>query len=767
MRRLVVATAVLALCTWSGAMAARTLAPGPVTAPLAAARQPAAQPVSVVVATGEPLARFSPERALGGALDGHEQGEVAQIYTPANVRAMAAAGLGAVSYRLRTELGAQAWQYAPGGRFSEAARRQGYWTGPSAPSGRTPSVSYGYSLPRRGDTIDQADDSGYSRIDDGDPGSFWKSDPYLDSYFTHEAESAHRQWVLIDLGRTRRVDAIRIAWAAPYARRFSVQRYVGPSAVMLAGHPPGHWQNFPRGRFTGRGGTQTLRLSRAPISVRFVRVLMYASSHTTLPASPTASPTPGAASSTSRVTPHASRPARRTPRAAGAVDARDRLGYAIRELYLGTLGPHGRLRDLLVHRRSKAQTTIYVSSTDPWHRAVDRNPGYEQPSFQTVLRSGLSHGLPLLVPVSLLYGTPAAAVAELRYLRALGVPLAGVELGEEPDGQLAQPEDYGALYLQFARAIHRAFPTLPLGGPGFQTSIPDWLSWPDAHGERSWTRRFLDYLRARGALDQLSFFSFEWYPYDDVCLPPAPQLAANSDLLTRTLALQRAHGLPAGLPIYITEYGYSAFAGQDEVDLPGALLDADTVGTLLADGGTAAFLYGYEPEALLQESERCATWGNLALLQSDEQHRRLRRLATFWETRMLTRDWLLPGGATHTLLAGRSSTVDAAGHQLVRCYAVARPDGRLSLLLLNVSPSQPYDVSIGTVGRLGEASPARSLAGPAQEWQLSAADYRWRAAGPAGRPSLDLPPLHATLSDPAGPVRLPPYSITVVTAQYP
>jgi hypothetical protein len=732
--------AALSLCAGS-AMA--TLTPGPQTAPPPVSSQPPPIAVTVEVALDRPLSSFSPQRALGAALDGHEQGETAQIYTRSNLRAMAAAGLGEVSYRLRTELGVQAWHASAAGRWSEPARHEGYWTSASRPTGALPAVSWGYGLPRRGDTVDQANDNGYSRLDDGDPRTFWKSNPYLDSYFTHEPEGLHPQWVLVDLGRARAVDALRIAWAQPYATRFSVQWYVGPSAVMLAGHPPGYWRDFPRGRIRGHPGAQTLRLASTPVMARFVRVLMYASSHTAPP-------------NDRRSIPHAG---------TGRRDVRDRLGYAIDELYLGTAGAGGGLRDLLAHRRSKSQTIAYASSTDPWHRTSDRNPGYEQPSFQTVLRSGLTRGRPLLVPVPVLYGTPAEAVAELRYLRALRVPLRGVELGEEPDGQLAAPEDYGALYVRFARAIHRAFPTLPIGGPSLQTSVPDWLYWPDAYGDRSWTHRFLDYLRAQGALGLLSFFSFEWYPYDNVCAPPGPQLAGASDLLKRTLALQREHGLPASLPLYISEYGYSAFAGQDEVDLPGALLDADTVGTFLADGGTTAYLYGYEPGALLQESESCRTWGNLALLESDERHRVRRPLATYWETRMLTHDWVVPGNGRHTLYATSSSATDREGHELVRAYALRRPDGGLSLLLLNVSLRQPYDVSVRLTERSAAAARSGSLKGPLQEWQLSAADYRWKAAGPAGHPTRDLPPAHSVRPVGSGAVHLPPGSITVVTAR--
>jgi hypothetical protein len=699
----------------------------------AAARPATGHPRTIVVDLTRALGSFSPETALGAALDGHEEGETAQIYTPANERAMESAGLGPVAYRLRTELGVAAWHWNPVGTWSEPGRHRGYWSSSPDP-GRPFLASFGYDLPRRGDTIDQANDAGYSRLDDGSLRTFWKSDPYLDPYYTHEA---HPQWVLVDFRYHRLLDALRIAWGTPYATRFRVQWWQGPEALFQAGHAPGRWRDFfpPRPRpgavgstgsgpeIAGHPGIQTVALSRRPVSVRFVRVLLLHGSDT-------------------------------APR--GSRDIRDRLGYAVRELYVGRL-QGGRFVDLMRHG-VRRQTVTYTSSTDPWHSASDLDRNYEQPSFTTISH-GLTRGLPLLVGVPVLYGTPENAVSEVRYLRALGIPIAGVELGEEPNGQYTTPEDYGALYIQFARALHSYDPTLPLGGPGYQTTIPDFLAWPDARGDRSWTRRFLAYLRAHHALDQLGFFSFEWYPFDNGCRPVGPQLARAAGMLAEVMHRQTLEGLPASIPRIITEYGYSAFATRDEVDLSGAVLDADIAAEFLALDGARAYLYGYEPSELISEPPQCNTWGNLTLLQSNARRQVKAPVAAYWVTRLLTRSWVQPGPAPNTLLS-----TSATGGAPVAAYALRRPDGSLAILLLNKDPHRARGVSIA----LAADGPPRSLTGPLAVEQLSSAQYVWHPAGEHGFARPDGPPARTTLD--AGPgteLKLPPLSITVLRSGQP
>src|SRR6476469_9443115 len=83
-----------------------------------------------------------------------------------------------------------------------------------------PLVGLSASAPR-------GDRNGWSRLTDGDPTSYWKSNPYLTKAFTGEDDSLHPQWVMIDLGAKIDLNAIRIAWADPYAKRYAVQFWTG------------------------------------------------------------------------------------------------------------------------------------------------------------------------------------------------------------------------------------------------------------------------------------------------------------------------------------------------------------------------------------------------------------------------------------------------------------------------------------------------------------------------------------------------------------
>jgi hypothetical protein len=409
---------------------------------------------------------------------------------------------------------------------------------------------------------------------------------------------------------------------------------------------------------------------------------------------------------------------------------------------------------------------MYTSSTDPWHRASDVDRHYEHASFERVYASGLTNGLPMMVPVPVLYGVPEDAAALVRYLRSRGFPVDRIEMGEEPDGQLAQPEDYAELYRQVAHAIAAVDPTLETGGPGYQTVIPDWVAWPDARGVKSWTGRFVSYLRQRGAMDTFDFFSFEWYPFDDVCTDAAEPLAMHPGMLADILRRQERAGLPKDIPKVITEYGYSAYATQKEVEMPGAIVDVESVAQFFALGGETTYFYGLEPNWVFQEEEGepCDTWGNLMLFQFFDDWQ-IRPVAAYHAMRLLTREWARPGAGAHAVFAASSDLRDAKKRPLVTAYPVRRPDGKLATLLLNKDPARSLTVRLETTA----GGTSLSLRGDLDVYQYSGEQFVWHTAPGVrnvGYPKRNEPPKQWELDADAGAVvTLPPYSITVVRTQ--
>jgi len=78
----------------------------------------------------------------------------------------------------------------------------------------------------------------------------------------------------------------------------------------------------------------------------------------------------------------------------------------------------------------------------------------DQIGFDLFYTSGVTRGLPAMIPIGMLYGTPEDAAAEIAYIEKR-LSDSYVEMGEEPDGHYTLPEDYAALYVQFAEALHR------------------------------------------------------------------------------------------------------------------------------------------------------------------------------------------------------------------------------------------------------------------------------------------------------------------------
>ncbi|MGC2770406.1 MAG: discoidin domain-containing protein, partial [Candidatus Sulfotelmatobacter sp.] len=641
---------------------------------LAFALSAAGQTIEVDVS--HPTNHFVPKETLGAGVDRIAVDAIDKDLLQPTLEKTQASGWQPVTFRQNTELAIEAWHWNPQGTWSDPGSK-GYFTGSSTPTEML-RYSYGYALPRRGFTRNDGTDTvGFSRLTDGDLNTFWKSNPYLTQRFTGESDALHPQWVVLDLAQVQQVNSLRIAWAEPYARHYEVQYWTGEDPI----HAPtrGVWQTFAQGMVTeGKGGIETIRLNQSPVAVRFVRIWMTESSNTCR--------AEGTKSNNNN----------------NNNDPRDCVGYAIRELYLGTTTEDGEFHDLLRHTADQEQTTTYCSSVDPWHQPSDLGSTKQaQMGFDLFFTSGVTRGLPAMVPVAMLYDTPDNAAAEIAYLKARGYPISYVEMGEEADGQYMLPEDYAALYLQWATAIHRVDPALKLGGPSFQGVNKDIEVWPDANGKVSWTGRFLDYLKQHGRMKDLAFFSFEHYPYDP-CRIPWGMLYDEPELVGHIMQVWHEDGVPADMPMFITEGNLSSGASETFQDIFAGIWLADYIGSFLNSGGNGVYFFHYLP---LQMEPGCnGSPGTFGMFTVDANYQIQQPLAQFFVAQLINLEWAQPAGGEHQVFAAKSDMEDGAGHELVTAYAVKRPDGKWAVMAVNRDQQNAHRVRIAFEGAIDKSS---------------------------------------------------------------
>ena len=686
-----------------------------------------AQMIEVDANPAHVLNTFRPLYALGTTVDRVPSNATDTFFKPDQIQQILSAGWGVVSYRQNTDLFVQAWHWNPKGEWSDPAG-QGYFVGDANPSEMI-RHSYGYDLPHRGFWQNQGtEDTGFSRLNDGNLNTYWKSNPYLTKAFTGEEDRLHPQWVTIDLDKPQEINAIRVVWAEPYARVYDVQYFTGNEA--MDEQAKGEWKLFRAGRVTkGSGGIVTLKLTSNTVRTRWVRIWMTQSSNT--------------------CDTH------------GSSDRRNCVGYAIKELYLGKLNADGSFQDLLRHSANQKQSHTFCSSVDPWHRpsdlltAPDHMESGDQPGFDLFFTSGITRRLPAIVPVAMAYSTPEDAAAEIAYLESRKYPIMQVEMGEEPDGQYMMPEDYAALYLQWAKAIHRVDPKLKLGGPVFEGVTEDIKVWPDERGRNSWFERFLAYLKDHGRMNDLAFMSFEHYPYDG-CETPWKNLYQEPELITHIMQVWRDDGLPADVPMFDTET--NDHGGDAAVDIFGALWLADSFAGFLSAGGQGTYYYHAFPWSPAHAN--CEnSWGTYHMFMINRDYEIKSKTSQYFAAQMITQDWVQPGMDEHKLFKATGDVKDEAGNVLVTSYAVLRPDREWSLMVINKDRDHPHDVRIAFDDGSGKK---RTFDGHVDAITFGAAQYQWHSARRNGYADPDGPPVSSAITaTPATVYTLPAASLTV------
>jgi F5/8 type C domain len=651
---------------------------------------------------------FDPDSALGSSIDALSHTGIDKVYTPHIIQESLSAGWGPITYRNNTELRMAAWHWTENGTWSDAAHKSGYFTG-STELKEPLRYILPYALPHRGFST-----SGDRPIL-GPNLTYWKSNPYLTAKFTGESDALHPQWVVVDLKSEKQANAIRIAWASPYATTYRIEYWSGKDPLDFDRGPQGEWNTFPSGALkNASGGTVTLKLAEAPVSAQYFRIWMMASSNT--------------------CDEH------------NAHDIRNCVGYAIKEIEVGNMGADNEFTAVAKDPSEEQKISYCTSSIDPWHSADDVNAsGSGQHSgFDIFFTSGLTNNLPAMIPVTMLYGTPDDAAAQIAYIERRGYPIAWIELGEEPDGKHALPEDYGALYLQWAAAIHKVDPKLKLGGPVFEGVNEDITVWPDAQGRKSWMGRFVAYLKARGRIADLSFVSFEHYPFEP-CTITWKTLYQEPQLMKHILQVWREDGVPRNVPLMVTENHLASSLTGPMSTIFAALWLADNVGSFFEGGGAAFYHSPIQPQPVQNSCLGWATWSNFV---ADRDYNITGYTSLYFAAHLINLEWVQHHSGVHHMFPSSVSVHDGEGNALVTSYAVLRPDRQWAVMLVNRDENNPHTVRV--VFGNSESKREAPFSGPVTSVTFGSEQYVWKSDGQNSRADPDGPPVGTTVPESQG-----------------
>jgi hypothetical protein len=258
-------------------------------------------------------------------------------------------------------------------------------------------------------------------------------------------------------------------------------------------------------------------------------------------------------------------------------------------------------------------------------------------------------------------------------------------------------------------------------------------------------------------LNDLAFVSFEHYPIAP-CDVNWPDLYREPEWTRTVLRAWREDGVPHNVPLMNTESNLSWELTEPMQDVMAALWLADSVGSFFEFGGQVYYHSPIQPEPLRPGCRGYSTYGNFI---ADADLNIKQYSSQYFASRMINLDWVQHGSGQQRFFPAASDVRDDAGNILVTAYAVARPDGEWSLLLVNKDAANSHAIHIRFSD--GATNSLRHFDGKVSATTFGAEQYVWHPDGANSHADPDGPPAVSSLnakSDTS--FTLPRASITVL-----
>jgi hypothetical protein len=268
--------------------------------------------------------------------------------------------------------------------------------------------------------------------------------------------------------------------------------------------------------------------------------------------------------------------------------------------------------------------------------------------------------------------------------------------------------------------------------------------------------RFVSYLEAHGRLSDLAFVSFEHYPFEP-CTITWKTLYSEPQLMKHILQVWRDDGVPKEVPLMVTESHLSAQLTGPMSTIFAALWLADNVGSFFEGGGAEFHHSPIQPQGIQNSCLGWASWSNFV---SDEKYDINGYTSLYYAAHMINLEWAQHHSGVHEMFPSSSDIKDADGNQLVTSYALHRPDGAWSVMLVNRDHDNSHDVHVVFDTANGQS---RSFSGPTTVVSFGSEQYTWIDDGQNSHADPDHPPVGTIVaSTPQTTFTLPKASITVL-----
>ena len=228
-------------------------------------------------------------------------------------------------------------------------------------------------------------------------------------------------------------------------------------------------------------------------------------------------------------------------------------------------------------------------------------------------------------------------------------------------------------------------------------------------------------------------------------------------MMSHIIEALRANGLPKDVPIMVTESSIAASLVGPMSTIYATLWLADSFGFFFEAGGAAYYHSPIQPQTVSANSPLGpASWSNFV---ADRDYNITGYTSLYWAARMINYEWVAHRSGVHQMYSAKTDVKDPEGNLLVTAYAVKRPDGNWSLMLVNKDENHAHTVRVSFEDGKRQAG----FAGPVAWVTMGSEQYVWHAKGSESYADPDGPPVGKTVAGgPQAVYELPKCSVTVL-----